>query len=432
MIERHPSITIIGKTNWRNSKQVFGIWDNDRLGHIYLVGKTGVGKSTLLLNMLVSDMTKDKGCAIIDPHSDLAEKLLEYVPIGRIEDVIYFNPGDADFPVGFNPIGRVHHSQYSLIVSGLIEAFKKVFHQSWGPRMEHILRFSLLTLVEFQDSTLLDLQPLLTDKLFRERVLYRCKTEAVLKFWYNEFDKYPPALRAEAIAPILNKISIFSANPLLRNIVGQRKSSFNLLKVLDEGKILICNLSKATLGEDASMLLGCMLISSVQHAALMRAKYPPEHRRPFFLYIDEVQSFATLGLASILSEARKYGLSLCLANQYVFQLDEPIRKAVFGNVGTMISFRVGSEDAKFLEEEFYPEFRRTDLINLPKHSVYLKIMIDGATSKPFSADMLPSLQIKAHAKEQIILRCRKNLAQKPLMQREIVYRSYDRQQKLPF
>jgi hypothetical protein len=310
---------------------------------------------------------------------------LNYIPKRRIDDVIYFNATDIEYPIGFNLLHAVHLNNHNLVTSSLISTFKKIWADSWGPRLEHIMRFSLLTLLRYPKATLLDIQPLLTDAYFRNGVLNYVTDQAILNFWKNEFDKYPPALKSEAIAPILNKTGLLIASLPLRNIVGQECRSFSMQEVLDKSKILICNLSKGKIGEEASALLGSMILTAIQSATLFRASYKPNKRVPFYLYVDEMQSFITLSFADILAEARKYGLSLFLAHQYIEQLDEKIRSAVFGNVGTLISFRLGAVDAEYLAKEFHPIFKEDDLISLSRYSMYLKLMIDGATSKPFSA-----------------------------------------------
>ncbi|MDP1725548.1 MAG: type IV secretion system DNA-binding domain-containing protein [Bacteroidota bacterium] len=395
-------ITPIGKVNFRNDERIFGIYDKDRLGHIYAIGKTGVGKSTLLLNMAVSDIEHNNGFCIIDPHGDIAESILDYIPQDRIEDVIYFNPADIEYPIAFNPLKNVHPDFHHLVASGLISTFKKIWADNWGPRLEHILRFSLLTLLQFKEGTLLDIQPLLTDIEFRNKVLTRITDQSLLVFWYNEYDKFSNSFRAEAISPILNKIGIFSSSSLLRNIVGQKARSFHILKVMDEGKILIINLAKGKLGEDVSALLGSLMVTQIQLAALYRARQLEHTRRPFFLYIDECHSFITGSISDILSESRKYGLSLFLTHQFIDQLSDEIRSSIFGNVGTMIAFRVGSNDATILSKEFLPVFNEIDLINLPRYSMYLKLMINGATSQPFSADTLAPKTISTSFKNEII------------------------------
>lgn len=378
-------ITPIGITNFRNTNQKFGIKDKDRLQHIYVIGKSGTGKSTLLENMAISDIERGNGLCIIDPHGDIAEDILKYVPEVRKQDLIYFNATDTVKPIAFNPLKGIHPKYHHLVASGLVSTFKKIWIDSWGPRMEYILRFTLLTLLCVPDATLQDIQPLLTDKEYRARALSYVGDEHIFAFWHNEFEKYSPTLRNEAIAPVLNKTGLFITSDPLRRIVGQKTNSFRLQQVLDTGKILIVNLSKGQIGEDASSLLGAMLINSIQLAALHRASVPEHSRKPFYLYIDECHSFVTLSFANILAEARKYGLSLFLAHQYIEQLDERVRAAIFGNVGTMIAFRVGATDAEYLAKEFYPVFAENDFIHLPRYAIYLKLMIDGAASHPFSA-----------------------------------------------
>lgn len=380
------SITPIGVTNYRSTNQRFGIKDIDRLAHIFCIGKTGVGKSTLLSNMAISDIEKGKGLAVIDPHGDVAENLLQHVPEHRKNDLIYFDPSDLEHPVAFNPLHGVHPNYHHLVASGLVSVFKKIWGDtSWGPRMEYVLRFSILTLLEYPDATLLDIQPLLTDTLHRDTILAYVKNEYTIAFWQNEFLKYTAAFRAEVIAPILNKTGLFLTSVPLRNVVGQKTRGFRMQQVLDRSKILICNLSKGKIGEDACTLLGSMLVTSIQLAALYRAKQPEHERTPFFLYIDECQTFVTLSFADMLAEARKYGLGIFMANQFLDQLHEKVRAAIFGNCGTIISFRVGAGDAELLAKEFYPVFEVIDMVNLPRYSIYLKLMIDGATTTPFSA-----------------------------------------------
>lgn len=379
-------ITPIGVTNYRDEQIPFGIKEKDRLGHIYVIGKTGVGKSTLLLNMAISDVTHGKGIAVIDPHGDLCVELLKHIPQDRMKDLIYFNPADVDHPIAFNPLQSVNSEHHHLVVSGLISTFKKIWSESWGPRLEHILRFTLLSLLEYPFGTLLDIQPMLTDATFRLQVLAHVQNPATRAFWLNEFDKYPPNLKSEAVAPIINKTSLFATSIPLRNIVRQQNSSFKMQQVLDESKIFIVNLSKGSIGEDASTIMGSILLTSIQLAAMHRSKQLENSRRPFFLFVDEAHSFLSLSFADILSEARKYGLGLFLTHQYIEQLQDKIKQAIFGNVGTLISFRVGANDAIHLAKEFYPEFNEEHLVNLPRHAMYLKLMIDGATSRPFSAN----------------------------------------------
>ncbi|OGG42802.1 hypothetical protein A3G50_02565 [Candidatus Jorgensenbacteria bacterium RIFCSPLOWO2_12_FULL_42_11] len=384
-------ITAFAETNFRNERKKFGIRKKDRRYHMYVVGKTGVGKSTLLLNMIKQDIENNEGICVLDPHGDLIEKILRVIPEYRIKDLIYFNPQYKEQALYFNPLEVFNPSERHLVVSSLVSVFRKIWAESWGPRMEYILRNSLSTLVEFSNSTLIDLERILQDKDFRMKVIARLKNKHLKDFWLNEFEKYPPRFQQEAISPIQNKIGQFLNNPVLRTILSQPRSSFDLREIMDSGKILLVNLSKGKIGEDSTSLLGSMLITKIGLTALSRQDVEEEKRKDFYLYVDEFQSFATASFADILSEARKYHLNLILANQYLDQIDEKVRDAIFGNVGTLVSFKVGLEDAKFLAEEFYPKFSQEDLINLPCYSIYLKLMIDGKTSKPFSGDSLPPI-----------------------------------------
>ncbi len=424
MYDRTP----IGITNWRNDKQTFSIKDADRLGHIYVIGKTGVGKSTLLLNMAISDIQKGKGICIIDPHGDIAESILQHIPKERIEDVIYFNPKDIEYPIAFNPLKGIHPNYHHLVASGLISTFKKIWADSWGPRLEYILRFTLLTLLEYPDATLLDIQPLLTDIYFRNRVLGYVTNIHTLSFWKNEYDKYSPVLRSEAITPILNKTGVFLTSIPLRNIVGQKTRGFRMQTVLDEKKILIANLSKGEIGEDTSSLLGSMLITSIQLASLFRSTRREQDRTPFYLYVDEMHSFISLSFVDILAEARKYKLSLFLTHQYIDQVHEKIRSAIFGNVGTIISFRIGANDAQHISKEFHPVFNEDDLINLPRYSMYLKLMIDGATSQPFSATTLPPKIVTESFKEKVITLSRKKYGRERAVVEKGIFERYEKKE----
>ncbi len=388
-------INIIGEIDFRNEKKRFGIKSKDRQRHLYVVGKTGTGKTTLLENMAIQDIRGGKGIAIVDPHGEFAEKMIDFVPSSRVNDVIYFNPADLDFPIAFNVMEKVDAEYRHLVASGLVGVFKKIWAESWGPRLEYVLRNAVLALLEYPGSTLLGIMRLLVDKEYRARVMEKVKDPVVKSFWVDEFSKYKGNFEVEAISPIQNKVGQFLTNPLIRNIVGQTKSTIDPRKAMDEGKILILNLSKGLIGEDASALLGAMMITKIQLAAMSRVNMPENERRDFYLYVDEFQNFATDSFANILSEARKYHLNLILAHQYIGQLitdsSSRVKDAVFGNVGTMIAFRVGAEDAEFLEKEFNPEFSANDLVSLGFAQVYLKLMIDGFASRPFSAVTLPPI-----------------------------------------
>jgi DNA helicase HerA-like ATPase len=383
------AITIIGTTNWRNRKQPFGIKQRDRRHHIYVIGKTGMGKTTLLENMLIQDIEQGRGVAILDPHGDLAQRLLDFIPKKRINDVVYFNPQDLDWPFSLNPFERVTPEKRHLVAAALMSVFAKLFASSWGPRMAHILRNSILALLEMPGSSLLGIPRLLSDVDYREKVIAKVSDPKVRDFWNNEFASYQSKFRTEAMSPVLNKVGAFLTSPMVRNIVGQARSKVTFRKLLDEGKILIANLPKGALGEENQILLGSLLVTKLQLAAMERVDMAEDARRDFHLYCDEFQNFATPSFIEILSEARKYRLDLTLAHQYIEQLDDSIKSAVFGNVGTLISFRIGATDAEELEREFSPEFSQNDFIRLPPHLFYTRVCIDGATSRPFNADALP-------------------------------------------
>ena len=380
-------VTPIAVTNWRDIRKMFGIKEKNRRGHMYIIGKTGTGKSSLIATMSLSDIRSGNGICLIDPHGDLSDDILNRIPKERIGDVVYFNPADLDYPVGFNPLEKVPYEKQHLIVSGIISVFRKIWTEFWGPRLEHILRHSLFTLLDYPGSTLLDLPRLLTDVGFRREVLAHVKQREVLAFWQNEFDKYSAWLRSEAISPILNKVGQFLVNLPLRNIIGQSRSTINLKEIMDGKKILIANLSKGKIGEDNTSLLGSLLLTEIWLTALGRAEIPEVNRTPFYLYVDEFHSFVTSSFADILSESRKYHLSLTVSHQHLLQIDEKVRAAIFGNVGSIISFRVGAEDAEYLAREFHP-FKETDFTNLPNYHIYLRLMINGVTSQPFSATTL--------------------------------------------
>src|SRR6056297_1198989 len=381
----------IGETTFRNRRQRFGIKADDRRRHMYIIGKTGMGKSTLQENMIVEDICAGRGVALVDPHGDLAEKIIHYIPKERINDVIYFNPGDTEYPLAFNVVEQVDPEVRHLVASGLIGVFRKLWADSWGPRLEYILRNTILAILDYPGATLLAITRMLSDKSFRKKVIAKIQDPVVKSFWLNEFAGYADKFAAEAVSPIQNKVGQFLSSSLIRNIVGQVKSSIDLREIMDDGKILIMNLSKGRVGEDNSALLGAMMITKIQLAAMSRVDTPESQRKDFYLYIDEFQNFSTESFANILSEARKYRLSLIMAHQYLEQLSDEVRAAVFGNVGTMLAFRVGAADAEELVKEFSPIFTEEDILNIPKFEMYLKLMIDGLASDPFSARGLPPL-----------------------------------------
>ena len=399
----NKEVNFFGETTFRNEKKKFGVKTDDRRRHIYVVGKTGMGKTVMLENMAIQDIQSGHGVGFIDPHGEAAERLLDFVPSERINDVVYFNPADLEFPIGFNILEKIGSDQRHLVASGLMGVFKKIWPDVWSARMEYILNNAILALLEYPGSTLLSINRMLSDIDFRKKVIDKVTDPIVKSFWVKEFARYSQRYETEATAAVQNKVGQFISNPLMRNIIGQTKSTIDIKKVMDEGKILILNLSKGKIGEDNSLLLGALLITRLQLAAMSRVNIPEEKRRDFFLYVDEFQNFATEAFVNILSEARKYRLCLVLGHQYIAQMEDVVRDAVFGNVGTLISFRVGAEDAEYLEKEFSPEILATDLVNLGKYNIYLKLMIEGIASRPFSAQTLyPFEVIEESNKEKII------------------------------
>jgi hypothetical protein len=375
---------------------------------MYVIGKTGMGKTNLLENMAIADIRAGRGVGIVDPHGEFAEKLLDFIPENRIDDVIYFNPADLNHPIAFNALEQVDVEYRHLVASGIMGVFKKIWPDVWSARMEYILNNTLLALLEYPGSTLLGIMRMLAEKEYRKKIVDNLKDPVVKAFWINEFARYTQRLETEAVAAIQNKVGQFVANPLIRNIVGQTHSAIDMRKVMDEGKILIVNLSKGRIGEDNSALLGAMMITKLQLAAMSRVDLPTEKRRDFYLYVDEFQNFSTESFANILSEARKYRLDLILAHQYIEQLHEKVRAAIFGNVGTLVCFRVGAEDAEFLEKEFLPEFNANDLVNLTKYNIYVKLMIDGVASKPFSAETLEPAEMAPETFRDVIVENSRN------------------------
>lgn len=387
-------ITYFAETDFRNQQTRFGIKSRDRTRHMYVIGKSGVGKSTLLENMAIQDIAHGEGVAVLDPHGSFAEKMLDYIPPERIKDVIYFAPFDTNYPVSFNVLEDVGEDKRHFVASGLMSTFKKIWVDAWSARMEYILNNILLALLEYPGATLLGVNRMLSDKVFREKVVANCTDPGVKAFWVEEFAKYGERYMQEAGAAIQNKIGQFTANPLIRNIIGQPKSSFDIRTAMDEQKILIVNLSKGRIGEQNTSLLGSMIITKIYLAAMSRADATAERMSQlpnFYFYVDEFQSFANESFANILSEARKYKLALIIAHQYVAQMEESVRDAVFGNVGTSLSFRVGPLDAELLEKVYAPQFVANDIINLGMAQIYLSLMINDMGSAPFSARTLPPL-----------------------------------------
>jgi len=382
-------LAVLGRVKFRGRSDVFGIRPDDRRRHMAIIGKTGMGKTTLLQQLIVSDMQAGRGLALIDPHGDLADAILEHVPKQRTNEVIVFDAGDREFPLAFNPLACSRTEQRPLVASGIVSAFKKLYGESWGPRLEHILRNAVLALLEVPDSSLLSLQRLLSDAHYRRAIVARLADPVVRTFWQQEFAHWKPQYQAEAIAPVQNKLGHFLSQPILRAIVGQSRSTLDLRQALDEGQILIVNLSKGRVGEDGTTLLGSFTVTSIQLAAMSRADVPEQARRDFFLYVDEFQNFATESFATILSEARKYRLSLVLANQYLAQMEEATLDAVFGNVGSLLVFQVGARDAEVLAEQLGGDMTPHDLMALPRYRAYARLLIDGMPSRPFSMETLP-------------------------------------------
>ncbi len=396
------NINFFAKTEFKNKEQIFGIKTEDRRKHVYIVGKTGVGKSTLIANMAIDDIRKGRGVGVIDPHGDLSEILLDYIPKRRINDVVYLEPFDTERPFSLNVLEVKNKQQKDLVSSGIVSIFYKLYRDSWGPRLEYILRNVILTLLESPNATLVDVLTLLNNNEYRKKVVAQLKDPVLKNFWNKEFAQMPDRLRAEAISPIQNKVGQFVTSKMIRNIIGKTKSTIDLEKIMNDGKILILNLSQGKLGEDNTALLGAMIITQIQLAAMNRSFIKEEERKDFFLFVDEFQNFATSSFIKILSEARKYRLSLALANQYIDQLDEPIQKAIFGNVGTLISFVVGSRDAYILSKEFGEIYKENDLVSLGRYEIIIKLSIDGMTSQPFPAKTLPLPSVKNENREKII------------------------------
>lgn len=422
----NKDVTYLGLTTFRDRNQLFGIKRKDRRQHVYILGKSGTGKSVLMFNMIIQNIQNGEGVCVVDPHGELVEGVLSAIPPHRMKDVVYFNPADADYHIGFNVLELIDPQYKHLVASGLMGIFTKIWANAWSARMEYILNNCILALLDTPGTTLLGIPRMLVDKDYRQKIIANLKDPVIKAFWIHEYEAWQEKFRNEAIAPIQNKVGQFLSTSIIRNVVGQSKSTINIFDIMNDSKIFLVNVSKGRIGEDNSGLLGGMIITKIQLAAMERVRIPEDHRKDFYLYVDEFQNFVTDAFAGILSEARKYRLNLTVAHQYTAQLvvdkSSAVRDAVFGNVGTMIVFRVGSDDAEFLESEFEPEFTPQDIVNLPNYKIYLKLMIDGVTSRPFSAKTLPPMVKSGDKKveEEVIkssrdLYCRK----KEIVERDI-------------
>jgi hypothetical protein len=401
------NVCYFGMINDNDQTKSFGILENDRKRHLYVLGKTGTGKSTMLHNMCLQDIYQGKGVCFIDPHGDSVEYILDRIPLKRKADLIYFNPADIEFPLGLNVLQAEKDEQIFLIASGLMSVFKRIWAGMWSSRMEYILNNTLLALLEQHDKTLLSVVRMLSDERYAKDIVAKTTNPMVKNFWTREYANYHEKYRQEAVSPILNKIGQFFSTELIRNILGQKQSSFNIRDVIDGKKILLVNLSKGRLGEDNSNLLGSLLVTKIQLAAMSRVDMNEDDRSNFCLYVDEFQNFTTDSFSSILSEARKYGLNLVLAHQYVDQLSETgnenVKNAIFGNVGSLVIFQVGAKDADRLVAEFEPIFNRQTLVNLDKTEIAVRLSIDGRTSQPFLAKTMPPIFDGFKGKKNIMI-----------------------------
>lgn len=400
--EERQKINFFGRAIFKNRDLIFGIKDEDRRRHLWAIGKTGTGKSTLIANMAIDDLKKGRGVAIIDPHGDLSDTILDYVPASRLNDVIYFNPTDRERPVRLNILEVKDHAQRELTVSGIVAIFNKLYGHSWGPRLEYILRNSLLALSEVPGMTLIELPRLLTDKAFRQNLVSKLNDPVIKRYFENEFEKMPDKMMQESISPILNKVGQFISSPLIRAIIEKPQSSIDMEAIMNEGKILIANLSQGKMGEDNAALIGAMLITKFQLAAMNRVDKSESERRDFYLYVDEFQNFATTSFIKILSEARKYKLNLTMANQYMAQIPIEVQKAILGNAGSIISFTIGADDARIIMKEFGDVFTDKDLVNLENYQIAVRLMVDSMSGRAFVARTLPLPASKNQNKEKVI------------------------------
>lgn len=410
--EEQKRINFFARTEYKNKVATFGIKHDDRRKHLYIVGKTGTGKSTMIANMAINDMRNGEGVAVIDPHGDLCDVLLDFVPSYRINDVAYLDPSDTSYPFHLNPLEVKNETFRELISSGIVSIFYKLYSYSWGPRLEYILRNAILTLLYVPRSTLLQVPELLTNENYRSKVVEKLPDQVLKNFWLNEFAKMSPQMKSEAVSPILNKVGQFLSSQTIRNIVGNPVSTIDLEDMMNQGKIILVNLSQGKLGEDNSALLGAMMITKMQLAAMNRVYIEEEKRRDFYLYVDEFQNFATNSFIKILSEARKYRLDLILANQYIGQIDEDVQKAIFGNTGSIVSFGVGASDARVLTREFGLKYKEEELVALGNHQIVLKLSIDNYTSTPFSATTLPLPRSRNQNRDKVVRSSRERYTKK--------------------
>ena len=410
--EEKQRINFFARAEYKNRIATFGVKKDDRRKHLYIVGKTGTGKSTLIANMAINDMKNGEGVAVVDPHGDLCDILLDYIPSHRINDVAYLDPSDFEYPFHLNPLEVKNMAYRELVSSGIVSIFYKLYHLSWGPRLEYILRNTILTLLSVPDSTLLQVPELLTNDGYRRKIVDRMSDHVLKNFWINEFEKMSPQFRSEAVSPILNKVGQFLSSQTIRNIVGSPVSTIDLETMMNDGKIVIVNLSQGKLGEDSSALLGAMIITKIQLASMNRVYTSEEKRRDFYLYVDEFQNFATTSFIKILSEARKYRLDLTLANQYIGQIDEDVQKAIFGNAGSIVSFSVGATDARILAKEFGLKYKEEELVGLGNYDVVLKLSIDNQTTSPFSAKTLPLPRSRNQNRDKVIRSSRERYTKK--------------------
>jgi type IV secretory pathway TraG/TraD family ATPase VirD4 len=410
--EEKKEINFFAKAEHKNKLTTFGIKKDDRRRHMYIIGKTGTGKSTMIANMAINDMKNGEGVAVVDPHGDLCDILLDYVPSHRINDVVYLDPADLEYPFHLNPLEIRNTAYKELVSSGIVSIFYKLYHLSWGPRLEYILRNTILTLTNVPGSTLLQVPELLTNETYRAKVVEKMNDQVLKNFWVNEFGKMSPQMRSEAVSPILNKVGQFLSSQTIRNIVGSSTSTVDLEDLMNKGKIVLVNLSQGKLGEDTSALLGAMIITKMQLAAMNRVYLAEEERRDFYLYVDEFQNFATTSFIKILSEARKYRLDLILANQYIGQIDEDVQSAIFGNAGSIISFGVGAADARLLTREFGEKYEESELVALGNYETMLKLSIDNHMSLPFSAKTLPLPKSRNQNREKVIRASRERYTKK--------------------